>query len=413
MNIDNSDKIQDFDEDKLRFELTENSGIELVSISKRATKSILSQTNQIESSINGFDKIKDEITTISKDASDIHMTVHELARDTKENFNQLEKVFKEMKILEAKFSDVDKLLRTINSIADQTNLLALNATIEAARAGEEGKGFAVVAQEVKTLSKTTKTANEDIQNKIKLIGESIIELSDSVNSSREKMNQSMDIIQKTKDQADSINMKTTNSKLLVDQSISVFTELGNSSKKMEIDISQLETIGKSFTFLLNLMKMTSSHHADLDPLDRLAPLVKNSKFFAKDRFKNAEEEYVLTDSDILISATDLRGVITFANEAFYNVAQYPHGSLIGKPHNIIRHPDMPKAAFADLWQNIKSQKLWQGYVINKGRDGRVYWVKAIVFPCYENGVCVGYLSVRCKPSKESIFKAKEAYRKIE
>lgn len=408
-----SSTVPEFNEDRLRYELTENSGRELISISKRATSSIISQTKQIENSILGFDKIKNEITTISTDAENINYIVQDLAKDTKENFNQLEKVFKEMKILEDKFSDVDKLLRTINSIADQTNLLALNATIEAARAGEEGKGFAVVAQEVKALSKTTKTANEDIQNKIKLIGESIIDLSENVNASRERMNSSMSIIEKTKSQADSINNKTLRSKSLVDESILIFNQLGESSKKMEIDISQLETIGKSFSFLLNLIKMNTSDQDILDPLERLAPLVNKSIFYAKDRFKSSEAEYILSERDILISATDLTGVITFANEAFYKIAQYPHGSLIGKPHNIIRHPDMPKAAFADLWHKIKSQKLWQGYVLNKGQEGRIYWVKAIVFPCYENDVCVGYLSVRCKPSNESIVKAKEAYRRLE
>lgn len=317
-----------------------------------------------------------------------------------------------MKVLEEEFKDVNKLLHTINSIADQTNLLALNATIEAARAGEEGKGFAVVAHEVKELSKTTKTANEDIQRKIKLIGESITDLSENVNSSKEVMSKSMDSMDQTSTEANHIREKTSHSKVLVNGSIDNFNQLERSSQKMTADLGQLDTIAKSFSYLLGLMKINQDEASRLDPLERLAPAVEGSSFHADDRFTKDEDEYVLNENDILISATDLDGVITFANDVFYEVAQYELGSLVGMPHNIIRHPDMPKTAFADLWEMIKNQKLWQGYVLNRGKNGRVYWVKAIVFPCYEDGKCVGYLSVRSKPKREDIEKAKRAYRKL-
>jgi aerotaxis receptor len=85
---------------------------------------------------------------------------------------------------------------------------------------------------------------------------------------------------------------------------------------------------------------------------------------------------------------------------------------VGKPHNIIRHPDMPKTAFSDLWSLISAGKLWQGFVINRGAKGIVYWVRAMVFPCYRNGQIVGYISIRTKPSKESIVEAKAAYRLV-
>ena len=139
----------------------------------------------------------------------------------------------------------------------------------------------------------------------------------------------------------------------------------------------------------------------------------NEVFVDKNRFTAKEQEYTLTDKDILISSTDTRGVITFANQKFYEIAQYPMGALMGKPHNIIRHPDMPKTAFADLWNVIKSGKLWQGYVCNIGYHGRIYWVKATAFPCYSNGQIVGYLSVREKAEPEMIEKAKAAYRLVE
>ncbi len=403
--------IIEFNEESLRFQLIGNSGQELMSISERASATITSEVQLIKKSLVDFNNIKNEIDLITGDANNIQSKVYELVSDTSASSKELEEVYDKMQVLEAQFSDVDKLLKTINSIADQTNLLALNATIEAARAGEEGKGFAVVANEVKELSKTTKTANEDIQNKLKIIGESIQSLSNYINSSCEKMNKSMEVMNNTRSEVDHINERAQNSRNLVNGSIHDFNELENSTQEMEMDLSELNTIAKSFSYLLTLMGMSAKQN-DFGPLERLAPLVQQSDFMAAQRFTKNEEEYVLSETDILISATDLRGVITFANETFYNVAQYPIGSLVGKPHNIIRHPDMPKAAFADLWVIIKDRKLWQGLVCNKGKDGRIYWVNAIVFPCYEKGECVGYLSVRSKPSRQDIERAKEAYRKL-
>ncbi len=405
-------KLKDFNEEALRSELIGNSGKELMSISSRTSNSISNQTSIIHNSIQAFNNIKNEIDVITQDAEKIHSKVQNLAGDTENSSKGLEEVYKKMMVLEEEFQDVNKLLHTINSIADQTNLLALNATIEAARAGEEGKGFAVVAHEVKELSKTTKNANEDIQKKIRMIGESILDLSENVNSSKEVMSKSMKSMQDTREQADHIREKTTRSRYLVNESIENFNELERSSKEMTIDLSQLDTIAKSFSFLLTLMKMNQDQSSKIDPLDRLAPALEGSTFNDPKRFTKHEEEYVLNEHDVLISATDLDGVITFANEAFYDVAQYEQGSLVGMPHNIIRHPDMPKTAFADLWSLVKDRKLWQGYVCNRGKNGRVYWVKAIVFPCFQNGECVGYLSVRSKPSREAVQKAKSAYRKL-
>ncbi len=405
-------KLKDFNEEALRSELIGNSGRELMTISNRTSNSISGQSKIINQSIDDFNNIRNEIDVITNDAEKIHSKVQELAGDTENSSKRLDEVYKKMKVLEEEFQDVNKLLHTINSIADQTNLLALNATIEAARAGEEGKGFAVVAHEVKELSKTTKTANEDIQRKIKLIGESIIDLSENVNSSKEVMSKSMVSMTETSEEASHIREKTSRSRYLVNGSIDNFNELEKSSLQMTVDLGQLDTIAKSFSFLLELMKMNQSADSMLDPLERLAPAVETSTFSADDRFTKTEDEYTLSENDILISATDLDGVITFANDAFYEVAQYEQGALVGMPHNIIRHPDMPKTAFADLWELIKNQKLWQGYVLNRGQHGRVYWVKAIVFPCYTDGKCVGYLSVRSKPRREDIEKAKRAYRKL-
>jgi len=116
-------------------------------------------------------------------------------------------------------------------------------------------------------------------------------------------------------------------------------------------------------------------------------------------------EYVLTEEDFLVSQTDEKGIITYANEDFCKVAGYTLEELIGKPHNIVRHPDMPKAAFQDLWSVVKQNKVWTGYVKNSVKSGGFYWVYALVYP-----MAGGYMSCRSKPSKTEIEEAQELYK---
>jgi PAS domain S-box-containing protein len=85
-------------------------------------------------------------------------------------------------------------------------------------------------------------------------------------------------------------------------------------------------------------------------------------------------EYVLKDTDFLVSQTDEKGFIRFANEDFCKIAGYTLEELIGEPHNIVRHRDMPRAAFKDLWETVKSGKIWTGYVKNATKNGGYYWV---------------------------------------
>jgi aerotaxis receptor len=111
----------------------------------------------------------------------------------------------------------------------------------------------------------------------------------------------------------------------------------------------------------------------------------------------------------LVSTTDLRGVITSVNPAFLHISGYSKEELIGAPHNLVRHPDMPPAAFKNLWETIHSGKVWQGMVKNRCKNGDYYWVDAIVAPLLEKGRPVGYLSVRSKPSQGQIDEAAEIY----
>lgn len=96
-----------------------------------------------------------------------------------------------------------------------------------------------------------------------------------------------------------------------------------------------------------------------------------------------QREYKLNDQHLLITRTDLDGRITYANAAFVEVSGFEHAELIGANHNIIRHPDMPPEAFADLWQAIKRGDSWQGVVKNRRKNGDHYWVQATVTPIVE------------------------------
>jgi aerotaxis receptor len=98
----------------------------------------------------------------------------------------------------------------------------------------------------------------------------------------------------------------------------------------------------------------------------------------------------------------LQGNINYANPYFIEVSGFTEEELIGAPQNIVRHPDMPVEAFADLWSTIKSGMPWTGLVKNRCKNGDFYWVLANVTPVIENGKPVGYLSVRTKPSREQV-----------
>ncbi|MDZ7656054.1 MAG: methyl-accepting chemotaxis protein [Sulfurimicrobium sp.] len=120
-------------------------------------------------------------------------------------------------------------------------------------------------------------------------------------------------------------------------------------------------------------------------------------------------EYVLKETDSIVSKTDLKGVITYINEDFLRISGFSESELIGTSHNIVRHPDMPVEAFADLWASLKAKRPWTGMVKNRCKNGDYYWVMANATPIYEGGQCVGYMSVRSKPTQEQISAASSAY----
>lgn len=111
----------------------------------------------------------------------------------------------------------------------------------------------------------------------------------------------------------------------------------------------------------------------------------------------------------LVSTTDLKGVIQHCNDDFVSVAGFTREQLIGSSHNIVRHPNMPSAPFADLWSTIKAGNSWMGLVKNRSNNGDYYWVDAFITPVINNGSISGYQSVRLKPSRETVKRAETAY----
>lgn len=124
----------------------------------------------------------------------------------------------------------------------------------------------------------------------------------------------------------------------------------------------------------------------------------------------SEREVPFPDGRLIVSRTGLDGVITHANEAFVELSGYTREELIGAPHHILRHPDMPRAAFKDLWDTLRAGRKWHGYVKNLRKDGACYWVYATALPNVRDGQVVGYTSVRRKPSRARIGELVPLYR---
>lgn len=111
----------------------------------------------------------------------------------------------------------------------------------------------------------------------------------------------------------------------------------------------------------------------------------------------------------ILSTTDLKGRITHVNQDFLKVSGFGHEELIGASHNIVRHPDMPPAAFAQLWDYLHAGRPWMGVVKNRCRNGDHYWVSAYVTPVYRDGQLVEYQSVRTRPSEAQVQRADQLY----
>lgn len=122
-----------------------------------------------------------------------------------------------------------------------------------------------------------------------------------------------------------------------------------------------------------------------------------------------QREYELEDGATLLSTTDLQSRITYANAAFVEASGFERHELTGQPHNLVRHPDMPAAAFADMWKTLKAGRTWTGLVKNRRKNGDHYWVRANVTPLVRDGQTTGYMSVRIKPSRQDVAETEAFY----
>ncbi len=125
-----------------------------------------------------------------------------------------------------------------------------------------------------------------------------------------------------------------------------------------------------------------------------------------------QREYSFPESMTLMSTTDTQSHIVYANAAFVEVSGFPYEETVGQPHNMVRHPDMPKEAFADMWATIKGGEAWTALVKNRRQNGDHYWVRANATPMVRGGVTTGYMSVRTKPDAGEIAGAEALYKRF-
>ncbi|MEA1952969.1 MAG: PAS domain-containing protein [Campylobacterota bacterium] len=123
-------------------------------------------------------------------------------------------------------------------------------------------------------------------------------------------------------------------------------------------------------------------------------------------------ETEVPEDELIVSRTDFTGKITYVNDTFAEISGYEPEELIGQPHNLIRHPDMPKSAFADLWKTVENGDVWEGYVKNLRKDGGYYWVFARVSTVKKDGKSIEYKSVREPVSREKKIEIQNLYDKL-
>ncbi|HJV25003.1 MAG TPA: methyl-accepting chemotaxis protein [Aromatoleum sp.] len=120
----------------------------------------------------------------------------------------------------------------------------------------------------------------------------------------------------------------------------------------------------------------------------------------------------LAEGEYIVSKTDLKGRITYVNRPFLEISGFSEEEVLGKAHNVIRHPDMPPEAFADLWKTLQAGRPWRGMVKNRCKNGDHYWVEANANPIWEDGRVVGYMSLRSRPTRARVEEAERIYRRF-
>jgi aerotaxis receptor len=125
-----------------------------------------------------------------------------------------------------------------------------------------------------------------------------------------------------------------------------------------------------------------------------------------------QQEQPFPSGRYIVSRTDLKGAITHVNDTFVTLSGFERGELVGRNHNVVRHPDMPTQAFANLWATLKAGLPWRGIVKNRCKNGDHYWVDALIVPVRKNDETIGYMSVRTQPDREQVRQAEQQYRQL-
>ena len=125
-----------------------------------------------------------------------------------------------------------------------------------------------------------------------------------------------------------------------------------------------------------------------------------------------DQEHLMRDDQLIVSSTDLKGRIANFNRDFLDISGFSAEELMGAPHNLIRHPDMPAAAFEDLWKTVQAGRPWTGIVKNRCKNGDFYWVEALVVPVLKGGDIIGYMSVRTEPTRQQVKDAEAFYQRL-
>jgi PAS domain S-box-containing protein len=154
---------------------------------------------------------------------------------------------------------------------------------------------------------------------------------------------------------------------------------------------------------------------DMDPADIVGEAVEHVLTYTGGNTRRVYVTPIETPyphGKLIVSRTDTRGIMTQCNPSFVDMSGYGEAELIGQPHCLLRHPDMPAAAFRDLWETVQAGRQWHGYVKNLRKDGGHYWVYATVVPNVRDGKIVGFTSVRREPSREKVAAAEAQYQEM-
>ena len=136
---------------------------------------------------------------------------------------------------------------------------------------------------------------------------------------------------------------------------------------------------------------------------------KNENGISTDGLTFLDDGEVLYDDLYLLSETDEKGIVIYANDSFLKIANMTLDDILGQPHNVVRHTEMPRSAFKSLWDDVQDKGFWTGYVKNARKGGGHYWVYATVLRSIDKSGATKYVSIRVKPSREEIKKAEELY----